>query len=203
MGDHRPVRRRPRFGVFIALMGVGVAVIGGAGVWAVNRQDQDKKAAQAQTQSVADPILALCAGNDDAARVLQSAKTPDGRTVCDAAAGVTDNPPPAPAGLTTSEVKSLINAALAKQQQTQPAGPTTAQLTAAVQAFVTANPNLFKAPAPTAAQIQTAVDNYMRAHPPVVSQPQLPQYYMPGLGGFTNDMPIPRRWPTPSPRTPH
>jgi hypothetical protein len=79
----------------------------------------------------------------------------------------------------------VVKSELAKRPTPQPVGPSSAQLAAAVQAFITANPTLFKAPAPTAAQIQTAVNTYMRAHPVVVPQPVVPQYQVPGLGGFT------------------
>lgn len=192
MGRHRPTRRA-RFEIFLVLSVVAIGSATWIGFSVSHHQDDEKHAAEsakraavAQTNTIADPILALCAGGGDAARVLSTARTPDGQTVCGAAAGVkTDQPPVAvPSGLTTSQVQSLINAALAKQQAVQ---PSSAQLSAAVQAFITANPTMFKAPAPTAAQIQAAVDTYMRAHPVTPAQPDVgsifpgtPSYGYPG-----------------------
>jgi hypothetical protein len=188
MARHRPARRS-RFEIFLVLSVVAIGSATWIGISVTHHQDDEKRAAEsakraavAQTNTIADPILALCAGGGDAARVLSTARTPDGQTVCGAAAGVKDNlPPPAPVGLSSAQVQTLINSALAKQQ---PAQPSTAQLSAAVQAFIAANPTMFKAPAPTNAQIQAAVAEYMRTHPVQIPQP-LPTYQMPGLGGFS------------------
>jgi hypothetical protein len=139
-----------------------------------------KQAAQQQASALSDPILQLCAqGGDVAARL-------SGAGLCSTAAQVKQEPDPVPSGLTTSQVQALISTALSRQQ---PVGPTSAQLASAVQAFIAANPTYFKAPAPTAEQIQAAVSSYMRTHPvqqsQVIPQPVIPQYQMPGLGGFS------------------
>jgi hypothetical protein len=181
MGRHRP-KRPARLGVFVVLVAIAVA----ATTWifvSVTRHQADEKqtavdqrqAAQQQASTLSDPILRLCAQGGDVAARLSAAG------LCSAAEQVKKEPEPVPSGLTTSQVQALINTALARQQ---PVGPTSTQLAGAVQAFITANPTLFKAPAPTAAQIQAAVNTYMRAHPVTVPQP-VPTYQVPGLGGFT------------------
>lgn len=214
MGRH--VRRSGRVRVLFVVVVLAILSVAFIYILAARHQDDEKRAAetakqaaQAQASTIADPILALCSGGGDAARVLESARTPDGVSVCAVSAGVKDSlPPPPPAGLSSAQVQSLINQALAKQQ---PAQPSSAQLAAAVQAFIAANPTLFKAPAPTAAQIQTAVNNYMRTHPAQQTAPTLapyvnppfpgPQYDMPGLGGFSGapggvwQQPWPRQGP--------
>jgi hypothetical protein len=187
MGDHR-AGRPARLGVFVVLVAIAVAATTWIGISVAHKQDDEKHAAVAQANGIADPILALCAQGGDVAQRLSDAG------LCSAAAGVKNAPhdDPAPSGLTPDEVQSLVKSELAKRPLPQPVAPTTAQLAAAVQSFIAANPTLFKAPAPTAAQIQAAVNTYMRAHPQPVPQPVVPQYQMPGLGGFSGGYPA---WP--------
>lgn len=161
-----------------------------------------------QTDSFADPILSLCHEGGDTADKLT------GAGLCGkAAVAKTDQVAAAPAELSDTQadqVQALVQQELAKRRAPAPVGPTTAQLTAAVQAFVSANPTLFKAPAPTAEQIQTAVNSYMRTHPVEQSAPTLapyvnppfpgPQYQMPGLGGFSGAPGDVWQQPWPSPR---
>jgi hypothetical protein len=146
----------------------------------------------------------LCAqGGDVGARLANAG-------LCTAAAVVKVGPSSADqSSLTPEQVQAVVQSELAKQRPPAPVGPTTAQLAAAVQAFIAANPSYFKAPAPTSQQIQSAVAAYLRAHPvPVEQQPVLqqpipqgptyqPQYDMPGLGGFSGGFsPVPRSgWP--------
>jgi hypothetical protein len=193
MGDHR-AGRPARLGVVVALVAIAVGAITWIAFSVAHKQDAEKHAAVAQANGIADPIVALCQSGGDAARVLSTAKTPDGQTVCGAAAGVKSAPRDDTSdGLTVDQVQGLVQQELAKRPTPQPVAPTQAQIAAAVQAFIAANPTMFKAPAPTSAQIQAAVTAYMRAHPAPAPQPEpyvnpaypLPDYEpVPGLGGY-------------------
>jgi hypothetical protein len=194
MGRHvrRPGRVRLLFLVVVCAI-LSVALIY---VLAAKRQDAERHAAVAQANGIADPIVAICNGNTDAAKILQSARTPDGQSVCGAAAVVKSAPRNEQAdAVTEDQVQALVQQELAKQRPPAPVAPTQAQIAAAVQAFIAANPSMFKAPAPTSAQIQAAVTSYLRAHPAPAPVPQvapyvnpaypLPDYApMPGLGGY-------------------
>lgn len=154
-----------------------------------------------QTDSFADPILSLCHEGGDTADKLT------GAGLCGkAAVAKTDQVAAQPAELSDTQadqVQALVQQELAKRKAPTPVGPTTAQLTAAVQEFLAANQELFKAPAPTAEQIQAAVNAYMRAHPveqSVPVAPTYPQYQMPGLGGFSGAPGGVWQQPWPSPR---
>jgi hypothetical protein len=142
---------------------------------------------KAQTDSFADPILTLCAQGGETGDRLVAAG------LCTkAAVSKVDPVATQPTELTSEQsdqVQAMLKSELARQKPPAPVGPTTAQLSAAVQAFIAANPTFFKAPAPTAEQIQTAVNAYMRAHPVQPPAVPVPAYQMPGLGGFTSDYP--------------
>lgn len=145
---------------------------------------------KAQTDSFADPILSLCAEGGDT-----GAKLADAGLCGKAAVAKVDQVAAASAPqVTPDQVQDLVKSELAKRPTPQPVGPSSTQLAGAVQAFITANPTLFKAPAPTAEQIQAAVNTYMRLHPVQVPQP-VPTYQMPGLGGFSG---VPQYPPAPS-----
>jgi hypothetical protein len=194
VGRHtrRPGRVKLMFlTVVCAILSVALIV-----VLAAQRQDEARQAAVKQANTIADPILALCAQGGDVGARLASAG------LCGAAAAVKVDPSgEQPPGLTSDQVETLVQNELAKRPVPQPVGPSSQQITAAVQAFIAANPTFFKAPAPTAQQIQSAVAVYMRTHPaPVVQQPvvpAVPQYQLPGLGGFTGAPapPWPQQWP--------
>jgi hypothetical protein len=178
-------RRPGRVKLLFLMVVCAILSVALIGVLAAQRQDAARMAAVKQANAIADPILALCAQGGDVGSRLASAG------LCGTAAAVKVNPADTPPGLTEDQVEALVQSELAKRPTPQPVGPTTAQLTAAVQAFIAANPDYFKAPAPTSAQIQTAVTAYMRTHPaPVLQQPLVPQvtapptYQLPGLGGF-------------------
>jgi hypothetical protein len=185
-------RRPGRVKLLFLMVVCAILSVALIGVLAAQRQDQARMAAVKQANAIADPILALCAQGGDVGARLASAG------LCGTAAAVKVNPADTPPGLTEDQVDALVQEQLAKQRPPQPVGPTPAQLAAAVQAFIAANPDYFKAPAPTSQQIQSAVAAYIRAHPtetaPVVQPPPtvLPQpyvppaYQMPGLGGFNN-----------------
>lgn len=163
---------------------------------------------KAQTDSLADPILTLCAEGGETGDRLT------GAGLCGkAAAAKVDPVSTQPVELSpeqTDQVQALVKAEIAKRPAPKSEPPTAAQLSAVVQALIAANPTMFKPPAPTAAQLQSAADKavaqYLRAHPvdpPVIQQiPQpIPQYDMPGLGGFTGapggvwQQPWPRQGP--------
>lgn len=163
---------------------------------------------KAQTDSLADPILTLCAEGGETGDRLT------GAGLCGkAAAAKVDPVSTQPVELSpeqTDQVQALVKAEIAKRPAPKSEPPTAAQLSAVVQALIAANPTMFKPPAPTAAQLQSAADRavaqYLRAHPvdpPVIQQiPQpLPQYDMPGLGGFSGapggvwQQPWPRQGP--------
>lgn len=162
-----------------------------------------------QTDSFADPILSLCHEGGDTADKLT------GAGLCGrAAVAKVDQVAAQPVELSdaqTDQVQALVKAELAKRPAPKSEPPTAAQLSAVVQALITANPTMFKPPAPTAAQLQSAADKavatYLRAHPidpPVVQQIPQPQYDMPGLGGFSG---APggvwqQPWPRGGPRSP-
>jgi hypothetical protein len=195
MGDHRRPRP-PRLWVFVVLVLVAVAVPTWIYISVSRHQDDEKHAAVAQANGIADPILALCAQGGDVGARLAAAG------LCSAAAGVKAAPHDAQAdAVTQDEVHALVAQELAKHPTPQPVGPTQAQIAAAVQAFITANPTMFKAPAPTSAQIEAAVAAYLRAHPIQQSVPIYPQYDMPGLGGFSGAPGGVWSQPWPSPRT--
>ncbi len=197
--------RRPKFGWALLCAGAGVLAVALVGVLTVNHQHDAVQSATAQAnaandqaQAVADPILQLCAQGGDVAQRLSDAG------LCGAAAAVKAAPrPDQPDGLTSDQVHALVQQELAKRPPQQ-VGPTQAQLTAAIQAVVSANPDLFKAPAPTAAQIQAAVNAYLRVHPIQQSLPPYPdlsQYQpVPGLGGYGQWMQPgwPSRFPRPT-----
>lgn len=182
MGRH--VRRSGRVWVMFLVVVLAILSVALIYILAARRQDDAKQAAVAQANTIADPILALCGQGGDVAQRLSDAG------LCSAAAGVKVNPADAAPGLTPDQVQALVKSELAKRPTPQPVGPSSAQIAAAVQAFVTANPTLFKGPAPTAQQIETAVAAYMRTHPV-----QVPTYQMPGLGGFSG---VPQYPPGPS-----
>lgn len=135
-----------------------------------------------QTDSFADPILTLCAqGGETGDRLL-------GAGLCTKAKVAKVDPVNAqPAAELTSEqtdqVQSLVAQELAKRPTPKPVGPSPAQVASAVQAFVAANPTMFKAPGPTAEQVQTAVAAYLRAHPPVVPEPDVSSIF-PGTPSY-------------------
>lgn len=198
MGRHRPARPA-RLGVFVLLVAVAVAVPTWIYVSVSHKQDDEKHAAVAQANGIADPILALCAQGGDVGARLAAAG------LCSAAAGVKAAPyGAAPDAVTQDQVQALVQQELAKRKPLAPVGPTQAQIAAAVQAFITANPTLFKAPAPTQAQIEAAVAAYLKAHPVQQSMPIYPQYDMPGLGGFSGAPGgmWPQPWPRGGPRAP-
>lgn len=170
----------------------GVALLVGAVIVTVTLYRQ-----KAQTDSFADPILALChEGGDTADKLI-------GAGLCGkAAVAKVDQVAAQPDELSSEQadqVQALVQAELAKRKAPQPVAPTATQLAGAVQAFVAANPTMFKAPAPTAEQVQTAVNNYMRTHPVQTAQSVYPQYDMPGLGGFSGSPGgvWPQQWPNP------
>jgi hypothetical protein len=176
-------------GLLLVLVALAVGSVALIILLATQRQDDAKKAAVAQANTIADPILGLCAQGGDVAQRLSDAG------LCKAAAVVKVGPPDGQSpGLTQDQVQALVKSELAKRPTPQPVGPTSTQLAGAVQAFITANPTLFKAPAPTAEQIQSAVNTYMRLHPVVVPPPVVPQYQVPGLGGFSG---VPSYQPAP------
>lgn len=166
---------------------------------------------KAQTDALADPILTLCAEGGETGDRLT------GAGLCGkAAAAKVDPVSTQPVELSpeqTDQVQALVKAEIAKRPAPKSEPPTAAQLSAVVQALIAANPTMFKPPAPTAAQLQSAADRavaqYLRAHPvdpPVIQQiPQpIPQYDMPGLGGFSG---APggvwqQPWPRQGPRSP-
>jgi hypothetical protein len=189
MGRH--VRRSGRVWVMFLVVVLAILSVALIYILAARRQDDAKQAAVAQANTIADPILRLCAQGGDVAQRLSDAG------LCSAAAVVKVGPPDGQSpGLTQDQVQALVKSELAKRPTPQPVGPTSTQLAGAVQAFITANPTLFKAPAPTAAQIQAAVNTYLRTHPVQVPQP-VPVYQMPGLGGFTGvpSYPTVPQWP--------
>lgn len=198
MGRHRPARPA-RLGVFVLLVAIAVAATTWIYISVSRHQDDEKHAAVAQANGIADPILALCAqGGDVGARLVAAG-------LCSAAAGVKAAPYSAPPdAVTQDQVQALVRQELARRPVPQPVGPTQAQIAAAVQAFITANPTLFKAPAPTQAQIEAAVAAYLRTHPIQQSVPVYPQYDMPGLGGFSGAPGgvWPQPWPRGGPRAP-
>lgn len=186
MGRH--VRRSGRVWVMFLVVVLAILSVALIYVLAARRQDDAKQAAVAQANTIADPLLQLCGQGGDVAQRLSDAG------LCSAAAGVKVDPADATPSLTPDQVQALVKSELAKRPTPQPVGPSSAQIAAAVQAFVTANPTLFKGPAPTAQQIETAVATYMRTHPVQVPQP-VPTYQMPGLGGFSG---VPQYPPAPS-----
>lgn len=192
MGEHR--RQRPaRLGVFVVLVAVAVAVPTWIYISVSHKQDDEKHAAVAQANGIADPILALCGQGGDVAERLAAAG------LCSAAATVKSAPRNEQAdSVTEDQVQALVQQELAKRKPPAPLAPTQAQIAAAVQAFITANPTLFKAPAPTQAQIEAAVAAYLKAHPVQQPVPIYPQYDMPGLGGFSGAPGA--AWPQPWPR---
>jgi len=198
MGQHRP-RRPARSGVFVVLVAIAVAATTWISISVSRHQDDEKHAAVAQANGIADPILALCnQGGDVGARLAAAG-------LCEAAAGVKATPyGPPPDAVTQDQVQALVRQELAKRPTPAPVGPTQAQIAAAVQAFIAANPDMFKAPAPTQAQIQAAVAAYLRTHPIQQSVPVYPQYDMPGLGGFSGapGEVWPQPWPRGGPRAP-
>lgn len=184
-------RRVPRL-----ITAAGIALLVGAVIVTITLYRQKE-----QTDSFADPILSLCHQGGETADKLT------GAGLCGKAATAKVDQVAAPAELSstqTDQVQALVQQELAKRKPPLPVGPSAAQLAGAVQAFITANPTLFKAPAPTAEQIQTAVNNYMRTHPVQTAQPVYPQYDMPSLGGFSG---APggmwqQPWPRGGPRAP-
>ncbi|MCW2767552.1 MAG: hypothetical protein JWO11_3511 [Nocardioides sp.] len=189
MGRH--VRRSGRVWVMFLVVVLAILSVALIYIIAARRQDDAKQAAVAQANTIADPILGLCAQGGDVGQRLSDAG------LCSAAAVVKVGPSEGQSpGLTPEQVQALVKSELAKRPSPQPVGPSSTQLAGAVQAFITANPTLFKAPAPTTAQIQAAVNTYMRTHPVQVPQP-VPVYQMPGLGGFTGvpQYPPAPQWP--------
>lgn len=182
MGRH--VRRSGRVWVMFLVVVLAILSVALIYIIAARRQDDAKQAAVEQANHIADPILGLCGQGGDVAQRLSDAG------LCSAAAGVKVNPADATPSLTQDQVQALVKSELAKRPTPQPVGPSSAQLAGAVQAFITANPTLFKAPAPTAEQIQSAVNTYLRTHPVAVPQPA-PVYQMPGLGGFSGEQQYP------------
>lgn len=199
MAEHRSARPA-RLGVFVVLVAIVVAAISWIWISVSQHQDAERHAAVAQANGIADPILALCGQGGDVAQRLASAG------LCSAAATVKSAPRNEQAdSVTEDQVQALVQQELAKRPAPQPVGPTQAQISAAVQAFIAANPTMFKAPAPTSAQIEAAVASYLRAHPvaqsqqPVPTYPELPQYTpVPGLGGY--DPWTQPAWPSPRSR---
>lgn len=164
---------------------------------------------KAQTDSLADPILTLCAEGGETGDRLA------GAGLCGKAAAAKVDPVSSqPVELSpeqSSQVQALVKAELAKRPTPKAEMPTAAQLAAVMQGLIAANPGMFKAPAPTATQLQAAADKavaaYLRAHPPdpVIQQVQpLPTYDIPGMGGFPG-APAPQwrsGWPDPRPHAP-
>lgn len=138
------------------------------------RSESSAAAARVQATALADPILALCAQGGDVAARLASARTPDGRGLCDQAAATKADPVLASAPVdqvSDAHVVSLIRQELARQPAPAPVAPSQDQLEQAAAAVILAHPDLFRGQPgtpgtpPSDAQITAVVAAYLAAHP--------------------------------------
>lgn len=159
-------------GVALGLSIIAATVI--LSTTAIQKQDEAKVAVD-NASSIAGPVSQLCARDDELAALLHSARTPDGRPVCDQASVVLSSPTAVLAvakPVTDAHITSLIRAELAKTTpRTNGAVPSLSQVTDAVRNVMTANPVLFKGEKgdpggqPSSAEIAQVVSAYIRANP--------------------------------------
>jgi hypothetical protein len=128
----------------------------------------EKDVAVGNTASVAGPLVKLCNRDDDTAKLLRSARTPEGKGLCDTANAVLARPTVQAIALTDDRVVSLVRQELARQPAPASVAPTLSQVTDAVRAVMTTNPVLFKGEkgnTPSSSEISSIVTAYIRANP--------------------------------------
>ena len=132
---------------------------------------EEKDHAIEKANSVADPILQLCSQSGEASRALATARTPDGKSLCNAAAEVKTDPVTAKAvlpNLDEARVIELVRAELARHPHPEAVEPSMAQLIEAARAVISENPDQFRGepgglPSPT--EIAAVVSLYVNANP--------------------------------------
>jgi hypothetical protein len=131
--------------LLIAVLALGA---GGYAVWGQLSTNSEKQVAQQQAKDVADPVAALCASDPTIYAKLSADSKARWDAACSKAAEVQQTPTP----------------------EAQPAGPTDAQIAAAVDSWLRAHP-----PAPgqnaTPAMVATAVAQFLIANPPQPGRP--------------------------------
>jgi hypothetical protein len=157
------------------LLGIAFGVVlflAGSVVWAQLGEQEaidQTDATAARAKEAADPVLALCAQNDDVARALYE------RGACDLAEQVAQTPvpeqPPLPGPTggqgrppTPAEIQAAVAAELAANPPPAGRPPTTAEITAVVASVLAANPPSPGRP-PTAAEIEAVVAAWFAANP--------------------------------------
>lgn len=154
-----------------ASVAIGIGIIATTAILSTTaiQTNSEKDVAVGNTASLAVSLSDLCSRGDDTALVLHSAKTPDGKGLCDAANAVMTHPTvQAAAMMTDDHVVSLVRQELAKQPPPAPVAPSLSQVMDAVRAVMTSNPVLFKGEkgnAPSSAEIGSIVAAYIRANP--------------------------------------
>lgn len=141
---------------------VGLIII----ILSLAMRTQEKSEAVSKANGISSPILDLCLRGDETARTLAAARTPDGKSLCEAAAEVKTDPVTAPVqNLDEARIRELIGAELARRQLT--ATPDMEQLVAAARTVIEANSELFKGdpgqPA-SPAEIAAVVSTYIQAN---------------------------------------
>lgn len=151
-------------GILIAAVLVGAVVM----VATLAMRGGEKDVAIARANSVSSPIIDLCLAGDDTARILASARTPDGKSLCEAAADVKTDPVTAQVpNLNEARIRELIVAELAKRPNPAPT-PDMAQVVAAARRVILDNAELFRGDPgqpPSPVEIAAVVSTFIRANP--------------------------------------
>lgn len=136
------------------------------------KSDNEKDVAVGNSVNLSSKLTELCSANDDTSKVLHSARTPDGKGLCDAASSILVNPTTqAIATVSDSRITALIRTELAKRPPAQGTSPSLSQVTDAVRTVMTSNPVLFRGEkgdagtTPSSAEVSSLVSAYIRANP--------------------------------------
>jgi hypothetical protein len=159
------IRWRPNSNTALAIATfTGVVIL----ILTLTMRTQEKDVAVDKANSLGSPILDLCVVGDETSRVLASARTPDGKSLCEAAADVKTDPVTAQVPeIDEARIRELIAAELAKRPNPKQS-PDMNQLIEAARTVIAGNPELFRGDPgtpPSPVEIAAVVSTFIRANP--------------------------------------